>query len=120
MGVREDNGKRERADDDVAELDAAGRDDIAKTKVVFAEELGEIVKEDKKQAESASVEVASGELEVRFLEEWCQELEQGQEKLVESGPALSILGQEQLGHEMPVRNETQPGKRETREVCRLQ
>jgi hypothetical protein len=59
VGVRKDDGKGEGANDDVAELDAAARDDIAKTKVVFAEELGEIVKEYEKQAEGASVEVTA-------------------------------------------------------------
>ena len=104
VGVGKDYGKRECADNGVAELDTTGRNDIAKTKVVFAEKLGEVVEENKKQAKCASVEVPSGNLKVCFLEEWCQELEQRQEKLVKREPAFSILRQEQLRHEVPVGN----------------
>ena len=45
VGIRKDKGRRKRAEDDIAQLDAAGRDDITKGEVIFAQEVWEIVQQ---------------------------------------------------------------------------
>lgn len=76
MGVGKDDAGRVCAEDDVAELDATWGDDVAKGEVVFAEELGEVMKEDEEEAESAPVQITAGGLEVCGFEERPKELEQ--------------------------------------------
>ena len=46
------------------------------------------MKEDEEETQGAPVEVAARGLEIGGFEEGCKELEQGQQKLVEGGPAL--------------------------------
>jgi len=55
MGIRKDDRHRERAEDDVAKLNATWRNDIAETKVVFAKELREVMKEDKEKSEGPAI-----------------------------------------------------------------
>jgi hypothetical protein len=55
MRVRKDDRHRERAEDDVAKLNATRRDDIAETKVVFAKEFWEVMKEDKEKSERPAI-----------------------------------------------------------------
>ena len=40
---------------DVAELNATGGDDVTKREVILAQEVGEVVKQNKKNAESPSI-----------------------------------------------------------------
>jgi len=40
---------------DVAKLDATGGNDVAKREVILAQEVGEVVKQNKKNAESPSI-----------------------------------------------------------------
>lgn len=91
MRVGEDEGGREGAEDDVSELDAVRGDDVAEREVVFAEEFGEVVKQNKKKTEGSAVEVARGCLEFGGLQEGRHELEQRQEELVESRPSLKYI-----------------------------
>ena len=64
MGIGEHDVGREGAKDDVAELDAPLRDDIAEGEVILAQEFGEVVEEDKEETERSSVEISGGWLEV--------------------------------------------------------
>lgn len=43
------------AKDDVAELNATRRDDITQREIILAQEVGEVVKQNKENAESPSV-----------------------------------------------------------------
>ena len=79
------------AEDDVAELNAMGRNSVAKREIILAEEVGEIVKQNKENAECSSIQVAGCRLEVLGLQEWGDEAQQGHEELVEGGPALKIV-----------------------------
>lgn len=54
MRVRKDDLGRVRVQDYVAELNAAGCDDITHRIIMFGEEAGEIVKEDEEQALSTT------------------------------------------------------------------
>lgn len=58
-GVRQTHIPRKGAEDEVPHLDAAGRDDVAEAEVVIAQELGKVVQQDQKDAESALVEQAN-------------------------------------------------------------
>jgi hypothetical protein len=55
MGVRKDDRHGERAEDDVAKLNATRRNDIAETKVIFTKELWEVVKEDEEKSEGPAI-----------------------------------------------------------------
>jgi hypothetical protein len=89
MRVRKDDRHRERAEDDVAKLDATRRNGIAEAKVVFAKELWEIVKKDEEESEGAAIQITRCELEISFFQERSQELEEGKKELVECRPALT-------------------------------
>ena len=88
MRVGKHDGGRESAQDDVAQLDASRGYHVAEGEVILAEEFGEVVEEDKEEAQGAPVEVAAGGLKVSTCEERREELEEGEEQLVESGPSL--------------------------------
>lgn len=64
------------AEDDVAELDATGRNDVAKREIILAQEVGEVVKQNKENAESPSVQITGCRLEVCDLQERCEEAQQ--------------------------------------------
>jgi hypothetical protein len=89
MRVRKDDRHRERAEDDVAKLDATRRNGIAETKVVFTKELWEIMKKDKEESEGAAIQITRCELEISFFQERSQKLEEGKKELVERRPALT-------------------------------
>jgi hypothetical protein len=57
MWVRKCNGGREGAKDDVSQLNATGWYCIAKSEVIFAQELGKIVEENKEESQSAAIQV---------------------------------------------------------------
>mmetsp|Transcript_25033 Transcript_25033/g.69879 ORF Transcript_25033/g.69879 Transcript_25033/m.69879 type:complete len:303 (-) Transcript_25033:2245-3153(-) len=57
-GVRQPHVPREGRQDEVAHLDARGRDDVAQEEVVLAQKLGEVVQEDEQHAEGAAVQQA--------------------------------------------------------------
>lgn len=65
------------AKDDVAELNAMGRNDITKREIILAEEVREVVKQNKENAESSSIQVAGCSLEVCRVRERCDEAQQG-------------------------------------------
>lgn len=88
VGVRENEGGWECGEDDVAQLDAPLWNGITEREVVLAEEVGEVVQENEEKAKCATVEVAHGTLEARIFEEGREELEEGEEKLVERRPSL--------------------------------
>ncbi|KAG2135983.1 hypothetical protein DEU56DRAFT_756393 [Suillus clintonianus] len=93
MGVRKDDRHGECAEDDIAKLDAARRDDIAETKVlVFAKELREIMK-DEEESEGAAIQITRCELEISFFQEWSQKLKEGEKELVGREPAPTELQQ---------------------------
>ena len=52
------------AEDDVAELDATRRNNITEREIVLAQEVREVVKQNKENAESPSVQVTGRRLEV--------------------------------------------------------
>jgi hypothetical protein len=89
MRVRKHDGHRERAEGDVAKLDAMRRNDIAETEVVFAKELWEIMKTDEEESEGAAIQITRCELEISFFQEWSQKLEEGKKELVERRPTLT-------------------------------
>jgi hypothetical protein len=89
MGVRKDDRHRERAEDDVAKLDATRRDGITETKVVFTKELWEIMKKDEEKSEGAAIQITRCELEISLFQEWSQKLKKGKKELVERGPPLT-------------------------------
>ena len=60
MGIGEHDVGREGAKDDVAELDAPLRDDIAESEVILAQEFGEVVKENEEETERSSVQISGG------------------------------------------------------------
>ena len=64
---------------DVAELNATGRNDVTKREVILAQEVGEIVKQNKKNAESPSIQVTGRRFEVRGLQERSEKAQQEQE-----------------------------------------
>lgn len=55
IGIGELDGGGICRKNDVTELDAAGRDDVAETVIVLAEEFGEVVKEDKQEGERPAI-----------------------------------------------------------------
>jgi len=55
MRVGKDDGHRERAEDDVAKLNATRGDDITETKVVFAKELREVMEENEEKSERPAI-----------------------------------------------------------------
>ena len=65
------------AKNDVAELDAMGGNDIAEREIILAEEVGEVVKQNKENAESSSIQVARCRLEVCGFRERRDEAQQG-------------------------------------------
>lgn len=86
--IGEVDGRREGAEDYVAELDAGGGYSITESEVVFAEEFGEVVEEDQEKAEGTTIEIARALSQVGILQERRKELEQGQQQLVEGRPSL--------------------------------
>jgi hypothetical protein len=76
MRVGENNGGWEGAEDDVTQLNTTWGDGIAKSKVIFTQEFGEIVEKDKKQPEGSAIEVSSCYLEIRVLQKWIEKSEQ--------------------------------------------
>ena len=72
-----------------------GGDNITKGEVVFAEEVGEVVEKDKEEAEGAAVEAARGGRHACGAEEGREEFEEGEEELVEGGPAFAVVGEEE-------------------------
>lgn len=67
------------AKDDVPELDAMGWNDVAKREVILAKEVGEVVKQDKEDAEGSPIQVAGCGTEVCGFQERCDEAQQGYE-----------------------------------------
>lgn len=59
-GVRQAHAAGERRQDEVAQLDARGRDDVAEAQVVVAQELREVVQQHQKGPEHALVQEANG------------------------------------------------------------
>ena len=64
------------AKDDVAELNATGRDGVTKREIILAQEVGEVVKQNKENAESPSVQVTGCRLEVCGFQKGCEEAQQ--------------------------------------------
>jgi len=64
------------AEDDVAELDATWRNNVTEREIILAQEVGEVVKQNKKNAESPSVQVTGRRLEVSGFQERCEEAQQ--------------------------------------------
>jgi hypothetical protein len=64
MRVTKDDRHRERAEDDVAKLDATRRNGITETKVVLAKELWELMKKDGEESEGAAIKITRCELEI--------------------------------------------------------
>ena len=65
------------AKDDVAELNAMRRNGITKREIILAEEVGKVVKQNKENAESSSIQVTGCRLEVCRIRERCDEPQQG-------------------------------------------
>ena len=65
------------AKDNVAELNAMGRNGITKREIILAEEVGEVVKQNKENAESSSIQVTGCRLEVCGFRERCDEAQHG-------------------------------------------
>jgi len=55
VGIREYECAGESAQDDVTELDAAGRDSITQSEIIFTQEFGEVMQEDKEKAKRSPV-----------------------------------------------------------------
>ena len=64
------------AKDDIAELNAAGRNDVTKREIIFTQEVGEVMKQNKENAEGPSVQVTGCGFEVCSFQEWCEEPQQ--------------------------------------------
>jgi hypothetical protein len=78
VGIRKRDGTWESTEDDVAKLYTAGRYRITQGEVVFAEEFGEVVQEDKEQSKGSTVQITRRKLEVCVHQEWSQKPEEGQ------------------------------------------
>lgn len=52
------------AEDDVAELNATRRDNITEREIILAQEVGEVVKQNKENAEGSSVQVTGCRFEI--------------------------------------------------------
>lgn len=81
-------GDGESAEDEVVQLDALGRDDVAQGEERLREEVGEVVEEDEDDALGAEVEGPGGVSELATAEEGRQETEERDELAVERRPAL--------------------------------
>lgn len=57
------------AEDDIAELNATWRNDVTKREIILAQEIGEVMKQNKEDAEGPSVQVAGCRLEVCYFQE---------------------------------------------------
>jgi hypothetical protein len=88
MRVGKNNGRREGAEDDITQLNAAWGDGVAKGEVIFTKEFGEIVEKYEKKPERPAIKVSSCYLEIRVVQKWIEKFEQGQQQLVERGPSL--------------------------------
>lgn len=64
------------AQDDVAELNATWRNNVTEREIILAQEVGEVVKQNKKNAESPSVQVTGRRLEVSGFQERREEAQQ--------------------------------------------
>lgn len=73
MGIWEGGVKWVGTKDDVAELNATGRDDVTKREIILAQEVGEVVKQNKENTESPSVQVTGCRLQVCDFQERCEE-----------------------------------------------
>ena len=76
MRVGERDGRGEGAEDNIPQLDAMGRNNIAESEVMLAEELGEVVQQDQKEAKSPLIKVSSGWLKVALAKERGKEVEE--------------------------------------------
>ncbi|CAN8024690.1 unnamed protein product [Ixodes persulcatus] len=107
--------------DQVAHLDAVGRDQVAETIVVVAQELRKIVQQHQQHPQRALREELNGLLEVHVAQEWRQKLEQVVEELGKHSPGLLLRREGQHpAQEYSVRNELQPGVGEGRRLAGLQ
>jgi hypothetical protein len=88
MRVGKDYRGREGTEDDVSELNTMRGDGITESKVVLAEEVGEIMEDDKQQAKNTPIEVAFGLSEIPIFQEGMEELEEGEQKFMECSPSL--------------------------------
>jgi hypothetical protein len=73
VGIWEGGVEGVGAKDDVAELNATGRNDVTKGEIILAQEVGEVMKQNKENTESPSVQVTGCRLEVRGFQERCEE-----------------------------------------------
>jgi hypothetical protein len=108
VGIWESGVKGVGAKDDVAELNATRRDGVTKREIILAQKVGEVVKQNKKNAEGPSIQITGCRLEVCGFQEGCEEAQQRKEELVEGGPTLSVLGKEEFWHEHSVGDEAHP------------
>lgn len=108
MGIRKGDVKGVGAKDDVAELDAMRWDGVTEREIILAEEVREVMKQNKENVESSSIQVAGYGLEIGGPQEQCNNAQQGKEGFIEGGPALSILRRAKLWHEQSTRDEAHP------------
>mmetsp|Transcript_42174 Transcript_42174/g.109367 ORF Transcript_42174/g.109367 Transcript_42174/m.109367 type:complete len:264 (-) Transcript_42174:1570-2361(-) len=119
-GVRQAHVAREGAQDEVAHLDAAGRDDVAQRKVVLAQKLRKVVQQHQQHAQRAAVQQPHGIAQLRVAQVRLQEAQQRHHQPLEVQAALGLRRQQQLGHELPVADQLQPGKGKARHTQWLQ
>jgi len=78
--------------------------------VVVAEELGEVVQENKKDSKSAAVQAVHWLGQLGVPEEWAEELEESREELSVHWPTLLLWRQaENAANEDSMRDNLQPG-----------
>ncbi|CAN8001118.1 unnamed protein product [Ixodes pacificus] len=109
--VRQAHVAGEGTQDQVAHLDAVGRDQVAETIVVVAQELREVVQQHQQHPQRALREESqlNGLLEVHVAQEWRQKLEQVVEELGKHSPGLLLRREGQHpAQEYSVRDELQP------------
>ena len=66
------------AKDYVAKLNATRRDCVTQREIILAQEVGEVVKQNKENAESPSVQVTGCGFEICGFQEGCEEAQQRQ------------------------------------------
>jgi hypothetical protein len=78
VGVGKGDSQWKGTEDNVSQLDAARWYHVTEGEVIFAEKLWEIVKENEEESQSTTIQVSGSMLQVGFLQERGQELEQRQ------------------------------------------
>mmetsp|Transcript_22801 Transcript_22801/g.77119 ORF Transcript_22801/g.77119 Transcript_22801/m.77119 type:complete len:213 (-) Transcript_22801:1568-2206(-) len=100
--VRQAHAARERREEEVAQLDAARRDDVAEGEVVVGEEFRKVVQQHQEHAQRALVEQPHRLAQRHLAQVRLQENEEVHQEAVHQDPALLVRREQQIWHKHSV------------------